>query len=78
MTSWALLALLKITGPKEKAVKRGVEWLKAHQQPDGSWPKEAVNGVFFGSAMLDYRLYRAYFPAWTLARYALLVEGSSE
>ena len=47
-------------------------WLVGRQCPDGSWPPEAVNGVFFGSAMLDYRLYRAYFPAWALARYAAL------
>jgi hypothetical protein len=26
--------------------------------------------VFFGAAMLDYRLYHSYFPAWALARYA--------
>jgi hypothetical protein len=40
--------------------------------PDGRWPPEAVNGVFFGSAMLDYRLYRVYFPARALARCAAL------
>jgi hypothetical protein len=27
---------------------------------------EAVNGVFFRTAMLDYRLYGAYFPTWAL------------
>jgi squalene cyclase len=42
------------------------------QTPEGSWPQEAVNGVFFGTAMLDYRLYRSYFPAWALARCAHL------
>ena len=28
--------------------------------------------MFFGTAMLDYRLYRSYFPAWALARHAAL------
>ena len=42
------------------------------QRPDGSWPRQAVNGVFFGTAMLDYRLYHCYFPAWALARHASL------
>jgi lanosterol synthase len=74
MTSWALLALLEIAGPGCDAVRRGVAWLRARQSEDGSWPREAVNGVFFGSAMLDYRLYRIYFPAWALARYARMVE----
>ena len=72
MTSWALLALLEILPPGADCVARGVAWLVGRQRPDGSWPPEAVNGVFFGSAMLDYRLYRAYFPAWALARYAAL------
>jgi lanosterol synthase len=47
-----------------------VAWLTAAQRPDGSWPQQAVNGIFFGSAMLDYRLYKSYFPAWALARHA--------
>ena len=34
------------------------------------YPEQAVAGVFFGTAMLHYRLYKAYFPAWALARAA--------
>jgi lanosterol synthase len=49
-------------------VQRGAAWLESNQQPDGSWPRGAVNGVFFGTAMLDYDLYRIYFPTWALAR----------
>ncbi len=67
MTSWALLALCDVVGAGHPAVRRGAEWLAAHQGADGSYPREAVNGVFFGTAMLDYDLYRAYFPAWALA-----------
>jgi lanosterol synthase len=72
MTSWALLALLEVLPPASESIERGVAWLVARQRPDGGWPAEAVNGVFFGSAMLDYRLYRSYFPAWALARHAAL------
>jgi lanosterol synthase len=68
MTSWAVLALVEVVGPTHPAVQRSAEWLKRHQLTDGSWPREAVNGVFFGTAMLDYDLYRAYFPVWALAR----------
>jgi lanosterol synthase len=75
MTAWALLALLRIAGPESAAVHNGVDWLRARQNGDGSWPREAVNGVFFGSAMLDYRLYRTYFPAWALCRYAGMLLG---
>jgi 2,3-oxidosqualene cyclase len=70
MTSWALLALMEILPPGADPIERGVAWLMGRQRPDGGWPEEAVNGVFFGSAMLDYRLYRSYFPAWALARAA--------
>ncbi len=77
MTAWALLALLPVAGPRSDAIERGVRWLREHQSPDGSWPREAVNGVFFGSAMLDYRLYRIYFPAWALARHSRMTEGHS-
>jgi lanosterol synthase len=68
MTAWALLALLAIVGRSHPAVTRGVTWLVANQRADGGWEASAVNGVFFGSAMLDYRLYPAYFPTWALAR----------
>ena len=71
MTSWALLALAEID-PTSASLSRGRATLQASQTPEGSWLPEAVNGVFFGTAMLDYRLYRAYFPAWALARCAQL------
>jgi 2,3-oxidosqualene cyclase len=72
MTSWALLALLDILPAGHPAIKRGFDWLIARQQDNGDWPRQSVNGVFFGAAMLDYRLYHTYFPAWALARYARL------
>lgn len=67
MTSWAALALCEVVGAGHPAVQRGAGWLASHLREDGSYPREAVNGVFFGTAMLDYDLYRAYFPAWALA-----------
>jgi 2,3-oxidosqualene cyclase len=68
MTSWAMLALSEIESGGD-AVDRAARWLSARQRADGSWPGEAVNGVFFRTAMLDYKLYRAYFPLWALARH---------
>ncbi len=67
MTSWAVLALCDVVGASHPTVARGAAWLTANRRADGSHPREAVNGVFFGTAMLDYDLYRAYFPAWALA-----------
>lgn len=73
MTSWSLLALMRLHGVEHPAVKRAISWLQANMQPDGSWRQEQVTGAFFGSAMLDYRLYKSYFPAWACSRYAALV-----
>jgi lanosterol synthase len=71
MTSWALLALLDATGDdiSSPAVERGVRWLCGAQRADGSWPPGSLNGVFFGTGMLHYQLYPAYFPVWALGRY---------
>lgn len=73
-TSWALLALLDSVPTSHHAITRGIQWLSSQQHTDGSWPHRAVNGVFFGAAMLDYRLYHNYFPTWALSRYARLVD----
>ena len=75
MTSWALLALLDTIGPQAESVQRGIAWLCHAQGADGSWPQGAVNGVFFGSAMLSYRLYPMYFPVWALNRYRAPASG---
>lgn len=67
-TSWACLALLAIEGSQSAAARRGIMWLVQHQQADGTWPQDAVNGVFFCTAMLNYRLYNCYFPTLALAK----------
>jgi lanosterol synthase len=73
MTAWAVLALLAAgVEPRSLPVTRAVRWLESHQLAGGSWPRQAPAGVFFGAAMLDYRLYKDYFPAWALGRHAAL------
>ena len=75
MTSWALLGLLEILPPHDPAIQRGMLWLLSKQNADGSWPMQSVNGVFFGAAMLDYRLYHTYFPVWSITRYNHTIKG---
>jgi lanosterol synthase len=72
MTAWAVLALLEAIDPQERAIRRGVECLTRMQLPDGSWPRQSQSGVFFATALLDYRLYKDNFPTWALARHACL------
>lgn len=74
-TAWAVMALLLARAPEaapSAAVERGVRALLRRQQPDGSWPEEPAVGVFFHTAVLDYRLYKDVFPTWALA----LAEGA--
>jgi lanosterol synthase len=66
MTSWAVLGLLRANDYVCPAAQLGLDWLVTRQLPDGDWPRDSVNGVFFGTAMLDYRLYNSYFPVWAL------------
>ena len=68
-TAWALLALLDIEAAPSAVTQRGIEWLVARQNANGDWPRDSVNGVFFSTAMLNYRLYNSYFPAWALGRF---------
>lgn len=68
-TAWALLTLLDVAPHERDAIDRGVAFLLARQADHGGWPPERATGVFFNTAVLDYRLYRQVFPAWALARY---------
>ncbi|NOY94223.1 MAG: 2,3-oxidosqualene cyclase [Deltaproteobacteria bacterium] len=67
-TAWALMALVEAEAP-QRALDRAATWLSAAQLPDGSWPKQDMAGVFFHTALLDYVLYRSYFPVWALGLY---------
>lgn len=79
MTSWALLGLLEAGyDPSSASLWRGAEWLRAAQLEDGSWPPGSLNGVFFGTGMLHYGLYPAYFPLMAIGRFlAVLACGGS-
>jgi len=48
---------------------RGARFLFDAQDADGGWPKQDMAGVFFRTALLDYVLYRQYFPLWALGLY---------
>ncbi len=68
-TAWALLALLEAVDPNWTAISRGARFLLDSQDADGGWPKQDLVGVFFRTALLDYVLYRQYFPLRALGLY---------
>ena len=68
-TAWALMALLEAGDSNWTAIARGARFLLDTQDADGAWPKQDMAGVFFRTALLDYVLYRQYFPLHALGLY---------
>ncbi len=68
-TAWAMMALLKADANHWEAITRGASFLADMQLENGEWPQQDWVGVFFHTALLDYTLYRYYFPVWALGMY---------
>ncbi|NUP07182.1 MAG: hypothetical protein HOW73_14095 [Polyangiaceae bacterium] len=68
-TAWALLALLEAQEPDWDVIERAARFLAREQLGSGEWPKQAPHGAFFHTAVLEYGLYRFYFPLWALAQF---------
>lgn len=68
-TAWALIALIEAGDSNWTAISKGIKFLVDTQSSDGSWPREDMTGVFFRTALLDYVLYRQYFPLQALGLY---------
>ncbi len=50
---------------------RGVRYLIERQRSDGTWDEPEFTGTGFpGDFMINYHLYRHYFPLMALGRYA--------
>ncbi|MCY4174853.1 MAG: hypothetical protein OXD37_00760 [Acidimicrobiaceae bacterium] len=75
-SAWALLALLGAGHQDWAAIDRGIRFLVDAQQDDGSWPRQDMAGVFFRTALLEYVLYRQYFPLHALGLYGQRRAGS--
>ena len=68
-TAWALTALLEAGDSNWTAISRGARFLIDTQHADGAWPGQDLAGVFFRTALVDYVLYRQYFPLYALGLY---------
>lgn len=65
-TAWALMGLHLGGCHDWPAMERGAHYLASMQEVDGEWPKQEMAGIFFKTALLDYVLYRRFFPVWAL------------
>ena len=68
-TAWAMMALLEAGDADWAAITRGAQFFMGTQRVDGLWPRQDMAGIFFGTALLDYALYRQYFPLHALGLY---------
>lgn len=74
-TAWALLGLMGAHrapdpgGRRAQAIERGIDYLTAAQEADGSWLQTAISGAFNRNCMIHYDNYRHVMPLWALARY---------
>ncbi len=76
-TAWGVMGLLAVAGPHDPAVKKGIEWLIAHQAADGAWDEQWFTGTGFPKVFyLKYHLYRHYFPLMALGRYRRYLDMS--
>jgi lanosterol synthase len=76
-TAWALLTLCEAEDPDFAAIERGARFIARAQLGNGEWAREEPAGLFFRTALLDYELYRCYFPIWALAAYEARVKARS-
>jgi lanosterol synthase len=66
-TAWALIALAEASDPEFSVLERAAGFLARSQLGNGEWPRQDPVGLFFRTALLEYTLYRSYFPLWALA-----------
>jgi squalene-hopene/tetraprenyl-beta-curcumene cyclase len=75
-TAWALLALLAAGEEQSQAVDAGIDFLRSHQRPDGTWREDQFTGTGFPKVFyLKYHMYSLYFPLMALARHAAAVKA---
>ncbi|MEM1413543.1 MAG: prenyltransferase/squalene oxidase repeat-containing protein, partial [Myxococcota bacterium] len=68
-TAWALTTLVMAGSARPDAMARAAAWLADAQTPEGDWESPFMAGVFFRTALLDYRMYRRIFPVQALGTY---------
>jgi lanosterol synthase len=68
-TAWAMIGLIEVGTNHWETITKGATFLMKMQLENGDWPKQDWAGIFFKTAVLDYTLYRSYFPVWALGLY---------
>lgn len=67
-TCWATMALMYAKYPDPEPIRKAVKLVIDRQLPDGSWPQEAIEGVFNKNCTISYPNFKFSFPIWMLGR----------
>jgi lanosterol synthase len=76
-TAWALMTLCEAQDPDFGTIERAARFIARNQLGNGEWPRQDPAGIFFRTALLEYALYRSYFPVWALAAYEARLRARS-
>jgi squalene-hopene/tetraprenyl-beta-curcumene cyclase len=66
-TAWAVLALLRAPSAPTAAIERGLDWLVAHQQADGTWTPAPI-GLYYSAMWYSDSMYALSLPLQALGR----------
>lgn len=78
-TAWAVLALMSIGEEHSSTVARGIQYLLATQNSDGTWNEDQYTGTGFPKFfMIKYHIYRNCFPLTALGTYRRKTAGRQE
>ncbi|MHB8420956.1 MAG: prenyltransferase/squalene oxidase repeat-containing protein [Myxococcales bacterium] len=69
-TAWVLSALVRAGHASAAQQAAAARFLALKQEPDGSWAREPLVGVFNRTCLINYDNYRHYFPLWALAEWS--------
>ncbi|KAL1747921.1 terpenoid cyclases/protein prenyltransferase alpha-alpha toroid [Schizophyllum fasciatum] len=67
-TCWAAMALMHAKYPHPEPIERAARLVMSRQKPDGSWPQEAIEGVFNKTCAISYPNFKFAFPIWMLGK----------
>ncbi|KDR67988.1 hypothetical protein GALMADRAFT_257537 [Galerina marginata CBS 339.88] len=67
-TCWAVMALMYAKYPHAEPIEKAVRLVMSRQRLDGSWPQEAIEGVFNKTCAIAYPNFKFSFPIWMLGR----------
>ncbi|KAJ7035653.1 terpenoid cyclases/protein prenyltransferase alpha-alpha toroid [Mycena alexandri] len=67
-TCWAVMSLMYAHYPHAEPIERAVALVMSRQLPDGSWPQEAIEGIFNKTCAIAYPNFKFSFPIWMLGK----------